>query len=81
MVDDSEVAVDITKEEWEDWRNHPVTGKVLEIIGGRQIQVAKDLASGVCRGDNCESQYNYLVGYVAGLSEIYNISYHIEEEE
>lgn len=60
----------MTREEFADWKRHPVTKQVFEGLREREAQKAEGLiqSAGVD-----PSQDRYISGYIAGLRDVYLI--------
>jgi len=65
--------MNITKEEFEQWRSNPVTLEVMEILRERKDKIAHQIASGACLGD--ESAHALAVGRYQEIDDLREMKY------
>ena len=72
----------ITKEQFEEWKTHPVTIEIFEEIEkakqGLQDKIAEGLTIGY-RADETHGLTNKIVGQIEGLNQLLNITYEDEK--
>ncbi len=74
----------ITKEQFEEWKSHPVTIEVYKEIRLIKEALERDLGLGVTISDNADitqGMTNRIVGQVAGLNQLLNLEYEDEEKD
>lgn len=62
----------ITKEEWADWRNHPVTQKFFSNLHQEREDALEHLAAGAFAEDH--GRQNIFIGLINALTKILNHS-------
>jgi len=65
--------MNITKEEFEQWRSNPVTLEIMKILMERQDKIAHQIASGACLGD--ESAHALAVGRYQEIDDLRKMKY------
>ena len=63
----------MNKEQFEEWKSHPVTVEVLKEVDNLRDDLKEALASGTTLGD--EVLTARMVGNIEGLNQILNIEY------
>lgn len=65
--------MEISKEEFDSWRNHPVTLEVMEVLRERARAIGDWLGLGACLGD--EGQHGKAVGRFLEIHDLINMEY------
>ena len=69
----------MTLEEYNDWKEHPVTKDITETFTLLREEMIQDMSNGITIGDNTGENTAMLVGKIAGLN--YFINRHHEDME
>ena len=71
--------MEISREEWNDWKGN----KVTEFLTEKLKELKDDRAAYLCNGGTLSSQSvgtEYIVGYIQGLNEFLNTEYEERED-
>ena len=74
----------ITKEQFEEWKTHPVTIEIYEEIKKAKEVLLNNMSDGLTLGQKADVTHgltNKLVGQVEGLNQLLNITYEDEDKE
>jgi len=66
-------------EEYKDWKEHPITKHLTQILTETRDDMIESLGNGHTVGENTGEQTSLLVGKIAGLN--YFINHHHEDME
>lgn len=69
----------MTKEEYRDWAEHPVTKEMVSALGETREGILEELGAGGTLSENTERDTARLVGNIEGLD--FFLNHHYEEEE
>ena len=74
----------ITKEQFEEWKTHPVTIEIYEEIKKAKEVLLNNMSDGLTLGQKADVTHgltNKLVGQVEGLNQLLNITYEDDKDE
>ena len=72
----------ITKEQFEEWKTHPVTIEIYEEVKKAKQDLLDTFSAGLTIGQRADVTHgltNKLVGQIEGLNQLLNITYEDEE--
>lgn len=67
--------MEITAEEFQEWKEHKITQEVLQTLKGEQQMDMEYLASGGTISKDATLTTDFLVGRIQGVNKILNIEY------
>ncbi len=70
----------VTKEEYIEWKNHPVTKIVKQSIEEERDRLKEIVSSGAVLEDFSEQKVARLIGHIEGLNYLLDIRYEDEED-
>lgn len=71
----------ITKEQFAEWRNSAVTVEVMKLIEEQRDTIVEFLANGGTLNKSSAVSTDFVVGRIQGLNELLNIEYEESPEE
>ena len=71
----------ITKEQFAEWRNSAVTVEVMKLIEQQRDDIVEFLANGGTLNKSSAVSTDFVVGRIQGLNELLNIEYEESSEE
>ena len=71
----------ITKEQFAEWRNSAVTVEVMKLIEEQRDTIVEFLANGGTLNKSSAVSTDFVVGRIQGLNELLNIEYEESSEE
>lgn len=73
--------MEITKEQFAEWRNSAVTKEVMKLIEEQRDDIVAFLANGGTLNKSATISTDFVVGRIQGLNELLNIEYEESTEE
>jgi len=70
----------VTKEEYNEWKNHPVTKVIKQSIEEERDRLKDIISSGTVLEDFSEQKVARLIGHIEGLDYLLDIRYEDEED-
>lgn len=76
--------LNLTKEAFDEWKEHPVTKEIFNEIQKVKTALLNDVSAGATVGHSADVTHgltNRMIGHIEGLDQLLNISFVSESEE